>query len=381
MKIVQILVSFLLLYSCFDNEKPEPNPEEPMEFLWEYSYTYEGWGPYMIPTIVGDSLVFITGDNNITCILINSGRVKWTTKVSETWNSTIRNFLYDNRQIYGWQVQEGVFTLNIISGEEVWKYEIGNHDRFGHYHDISFDSYFVGTYDDTTGWFWSFSKDGNVNLRKRIPHAIWSITYLNGKIYCGQGWRDNSILQTVGRVLCLDAINGDSLWAYNTVHGSFISNIPIFDNNVIYSGTVFSESGHNIIVALNADTGDEIWTFSREGQYADYNDIKLVDGVLYCSTNTGVVAISADTGQELWFTEPVFSHNENTLDYWNGYIYIPHTGSLWVLEAETGEIVHKMRGPDKSPVLKVSAGAGKIFVQSSQHLYAFTPYDPEKDND
>jgi len=82
-----------------------------------------------------------------------------------------------------------------------------------------------------------------------------------------------------------------------------------------------------------------------------------------------------------WETQ-VFNPDESSLlAYWDGYVYHPHYGKLYILNGETGEIVHTMRGPDEAYTYQVSAGAGKIFVQSSQHLYAFSPYDPEKDND
>ena len=106
-----------------------------------------------------------------------------------------------------------------------------------------------------------------------------------------------------------------------------------------------------------------------------------MDDTLFCTSSSTVYALDKHTGNLLWETQ-VFNPDESSLlAYWDGYVYHPHYGKLYILNGETGEIVHTMRGPDEAYTYQVSAGAGKIFVQSSQHLYAFSPYDPEKDND
>jgi hypothetical protein len=45
-----------------------------------------------------------------------------------------------------------------------------------------------------------------------------------------------------------------------------------------------------------------------------------------------------------------------------------------VFDAESGELLHVLPAPDGSFFWRVTAGAGRIFAQSSNHLYAFAPW-------
>lgn len=64
-------------------------------------------------------------------------------------------------------------------------------------------------------------------------------------------------------------------------------------------------------------------------------------------------------------------HGEQNIVYLNGYVYHIHSGSMWILEADTGEIVH--REATMSGYL-VTAGDDKIFVQGDYSLRAYTAW-------
>ena len=67
---------------------------------------------------------------------------------------------------------------------------------------------------------------------------------------------------------------------------------------------------------------------------------------------------------------------QSNIAYLDGYVYHSHSGALHVLEAITGEIVHKISiSPDGSQFYNLSAGYGKVFVQSDYALYAYKAWE------
>ncbi len=377
--LISILLLLLIGCSC---EKPtsstNDNPEEPLGLLWEYPYTFISFGPDMAPEPVGDSLVIFTGDHNITCLYSETGEIKWTTRISEIVASSIRKLIFDDSQVYGWQVElgyRGIFALDINTGIKNWEYIASDRDRFGFYQSVCNNTFFISAYNDTISWYLSIQKDGMINYQQKIKHTAWSISCINDndKVYTGHAWFSGPY--SVGKITCFNSADGELLWEYQTWKGGFFKVLSIIEDGVLYNGTVFGSQ--NMVVALNAETGEEVW---KTKVYSCYKMI-MVGDTLFCTSSSTVYALDKRDGNLLWETR-VFNPDETSpIAYWDGYVYHPHYGTLYILDGATGEIVHKMRGPDKLPVYQVSSGAGKIFVQSSRHLYAFTPYDPEKDPD
>ncbi len=365
---LSLAVLLVLITSCFNNKEEPENPEEPLGLLWEYSYSMKGWGPEAQPGLIGDSLILMTGDEYISCLLTDSGDVKWRYSVPGGNVSTIQNLLYDDLQFYGWQYRNGnkLFAVNIETGEENWSI-----DSAGYYENHGLGSeYYYSPYGTR---FFKITLTGEVVETVKSTQPYRSLSYYNNKVYGGQGWPSG--VHDRGRIICYDENTLDSLWSYDSPGGGFNMCYPVFDNGILYIGTVWGSN--NKVFALNAETGDVVW---ETDVYSCYKII-MVGDTLFCTSSSSVYALDKNNGNLLWRTT-VFNPDESSpITYWDGYVYHPHYGKLYILNGETGEIVHKMRGPDEAPVEQVSAGASKIFVQSSQHLYAFTPYDPEKDND
>jgi len=106
----------------------------------------------------------------------------------------------------------------------------------------------------------------------------------------------------------------------------------------------------------------------------------VLDGdVLYYAGGSSVNALDKNTGHVLWEAIIPTTDESSPLAYWDGYVYKAHGGTLFVFDAMTGERVYFTYTFDGNVeyVYQVSTGAGKIFVQTSQHLYAFEPFNPE----
>jgi outer membrane protein assembly factor BamB len=93
---------------------------------------------------------------------------------------------------------------------------------------------------------------------------------------------------------------------------------------------------------------------------------------IYINDGTDVVALDKTDGRRLWTAKfPGGGFDQANLAYLKGFVYHSHSGSFFVLDALSGEIVYRTSLPDRSYAGNVSAGYGKVFVQSDFALYAY----------
>lgn len=189
---------------------------------------------------------------------------------------------------------------------------------------------------DTGAEFWSFPTNG----------AIWGQpTYFEDVIYL------TSLDQNV---YALDAESGDIIW--QTELGGAISAQAVIDpdENLLYVGAY-----DNQMHALDIETGTEKW--QAEATNWIWNAPALANGALYFADSSGqVFAVEAATGEEIW-TSSIDEMREVGNDvlqtperiegaiqaspvYFDGILYIASEGNrvtkeglLVALDAETGE--------------------------------------------
>ncbi len=133
-----------------------------------------------------------------------------------------------------------------------------------------------------------------------------------------------------GTLFALDAATGDEVWTFAT-EGQPIQSSPAVVDGVVYIGSY--DAG---VYALEAETGEELWRF--ETGDAVRSSPAVVDGLVYIGSGDGnVYAIDAETGEEAWRVETggeVYS-SPAVVD---GVVYVgSQAGGLYALEAETGD--------------------------------------------
>ncbi len=95
-----------------------------------------------------------------------------------------------------------------------------------------------------------------------------------------------------GMLLALDADSGDEEWTFDI--GDTSESAPTVANGTVYVG---SEDGH--LYAVDASTGDEEWRFNAGG--AVKTTPTVADGVIYVGSNSETLyAVDASTGDEEW---------------------------------------------------------------------------------
>jgi uncharacterized repeat protein (TIGR01451 family) len=124
-------------------------------------------------------------------------------------------------------------------------------------------------------------------------------------------------------------------WTYAT--GAFVESSPAVVSGVVYIG---SDDGN--LYALNASTGQKLWSFSTGSGQSILDAPAVADGVVYIGSYDGILyALNASTGKELWSfvtgTNPVVGP-PTVMD---GVVYvsggIPET--LYALNASTGKVL------------------------------------------
>ncbi|MCA9071676.1 MAG: PQQ-binding-like beta-propeller repeat protein, partial [Planctomycetaceae bacterium] len=165
------------------------------------------------------------------------------------------------------QGQERVFCLDAKTGDEIWKHE----------YDCNYTiSYPAG------------------------PRCTPTVE--NGKVYT---------LGAMGDLFCLDAENGKVIWSKN-LPKVYDAPLPLWGyagHPLIYKNCVICMAGGNnsAVVALNKETGDEVWT-ALNTQAIGYSPPTLIEAggttQLIIFHGKSLNSLNPETG-ELYWTEPI----------------------------------------------------------------------------
>ena len=100
-----------------------------------------------------------------------------------------------------------------------------------------------------------------------------------------------------GEIIALDTENGDVLWRAE-VEGEVMAR-PAADNNYVIVHTA-----RGMLMALNADTGEQVWTISMEMPNltlrGDSSPVAMSGGVFWGTANGRLAAAIVDSGQLIW---------------------------------------------------------------------------------
>jgi outer membrane protein assembly factor BamB len=149
---------------------------------------------------------------------------------------------------------------------------------------------------------------------------------LNGVIYIGS---DD------GNLYALNASTGQKLWSFSTGAGQRILDAPALADGVVYIG-----SYDGVLYALNANTGKRLWSFST-GPNPIVGPPTVVDGVVYVSGGIPetLYALNAATGKKLWM-DGNWIGGWNSAAVANGVVYIgSFDNSLRAINARTGAVL------------------------------------------
>ena len=353
---------------CSSSPTNNGDSNKKLLLLWEYSYDLDGGAPRVKP-LIHDNMIITSGDNNITSLHANTGDIKWKTPLNHHTSLTNRRFGIADDLIVG-SVLNRLIAWNLITGTEKWSISFKDNLTFA---DLSG----VGVAD---GFFISFGTNGE--LYKTSKNGELEVDWIGIRTY-ESSFYDGNLLLThrsppadgeiqYGVIQSFDFDSMELNWSFEK-HGFMYATrvAPTIENNIVYFGTADGASNlKSGFFALNAQTGEEIW---RQEGINTYSAVLAGDRI-FGVNGQRVWALDKHTGELLWITRGQGGHSESNLDYLDGYVYWAHGGGLHVFDAENGELLHVLPAPDGSFFWLVTAGAGRIFAQSSNHLYAFAPW-------
>ncbi|MBU7017373.1 MAG: YbhB/YbcL family Raf kinase inhibitor-like protein [Theionarchaea archaeon] len=269
-----------------------------------------------------------------------------------------------------------------------WKYDVGSSDEGRIYNLCSMTSPAVV---GTRVYIQDFDHLYCINLLTgnliyEVPADTmypYTPTVADGKIYISEG----------DHFKCLDAGTGDILWEKELPQLLLVS--PFVDSNYVYVTADQSSSSFcsllpcidmvvewSVLMALNKDTGEEVWRYSVDGIPAQGLGFPTgADGSIFfffnsyesdkCFTSkpekSGIACLDARTGALTWKRESILPPPScNTLyPFWMTYykknLYIGGRGVVFCVDVKTQEVVWNHEIPALSPALSV--GNGVIVVR------------------
>lgn len=150
----------------------------------------------------------------------------------------------------------------------------------------------------------------------------------------------------------ITSANIDTLsMVWSAEFGGTLSTVPI-----VADGVVYTQSGSGSVHAVDAETGEAIWTSTATGFNIGPFGAAIADGRVFAVYgSSGVVALDAETGEELWVREIIATPTTgidiqpvvydglvmvSTVPVSIGGIYVGgDRGVLHALDAVTGEVV------------------------------------------
>jgi outer membrane protein assembly factor BamB len=243
----------------------------------------------------------------------NQPEVKWQTKMGST---LLISPLVVEDILYTGSANGDLYALNVETGEEIWSVS-----GFGHLENsgaVSGDVILAGGYsrsvkamDRHTGnEIWSFETENTIQAAPLI---------VGKRVY----------IATYQAVYALDLDFGTLLWGVLTGNEDAFMGAPAYDDGVIYT------TGGKLLLALEADTGKEIWRVEKDEMFLG---LAVANGFVYVGNwNKDIYAFDQATGEERWkfqandelWLPPAV--NEDT-------VYIGNVDTFYALNAQTGEL-------------------------------------------
>lgn len=208
--------------------------------------------------------------------------------------------------------------------------------------------------------------DGLVAYRRDNGQIVWRRSIINGVEASGILQGDHLFFgASDGMFYSISALDGQVEWSFPTR----VENIaePLFQDGLVYFLT-----GANSLFALNAESGKQVWLYSRQDSQAisirGGSKPAFLNGNLYAGFSDGaVVSLNAKTGALKW--EKVLNRNKRFRDLDSAvlvdgeFLYIAgFDDALYCLRSATGDLVWKHGQGGYGPITTLN---DRLFYASS----------------
>lgn len=357
--------SLILILICSCNTSIEPPEEISLKQFWIVEHGTFGTANLE----VRQDTIYATGFPYLYAVSTEKGEVYWNSIIDTEQRMLSKKIFIRNSQIVINQLKV-LKAYNQQDGEELWELD-GKEDigfRENGEHSYTPKGYIFSTYKKSVA---AVSFSGTVEFVQRIDslydvhgvHYEDEVLYINGKYTVHGGL-------TKGMILAKDFATGKEVWRYDTENGGFYEQ-PIIEEEIIYSASK-GNSPKKEVVALNKNSGQLLWR-----TLIDIGAEKVIvtpDNILI-NIGSKLQAFSKLNGSKQWEFSWESSASLFQPVYLSGFVYMSNYYQLFILDAETGELVHTEpvpKGGNKFWHLAVSKD--KLFAQTSSQLIAYEPW-------
>lgn len=322
----------------------------------ELKWSYATGGPiYYSPAVVNGVVYIASYDNKLYALDARSGTKLWSYSAGN-WLSSSPAIA--NGVVYFGSSDNNLYALNASTGAKLWSYTTGGlvwsepvvADGVVYFGSTDGKVYALTARTGTL--LWSFAADSFANAAQ--------LAVANGVAYVGSYG---------GYLYALNAVTGQELWSTPILGG--VLSPPAVANGLVYFG---ADDITDNVYAVNASDGSILWENADCSEDLQASPA-VVDGVVYAYCDNNVLhALNADTGSELWQYDtgrngdaPFFSPAVA-----NGVIYArvgPY--SMGALDARDGSVLWSYLSDSffDDPVV----ANGVVHVGSvDYHMYAFS---------
>lgn len=331
---------------------PEKN-----SIVWSRSL---GWKISASPTVIGGNVYIGAEYSKLYCLDSHSGNLQWEyPEVNPRfWSSAsaVEGNLYIS---YIQADVEYVSCLDAVSGDEMWKRELGSGSVL----------YFISSPTVVDGKIYLGSADSNVYcLNAENGSTIWSFP-TGGSVYSSPAVADGNVYigSTDNSIYCLDADDGSEVWSYST--GS-----QIYSSPAVIDGRVYLGSGNGNVYCLNVADGSEVWIESVGGPILSSPAVAY--GNVYIGMlSGGVICLDGLDGSEQWIipigaviSSPAIADDKVYIGSFDNKVYC--------FDAYTGDEIWYY--PTGNQIVSSPAVAeGAVYIGSDDGIiYTFYPNSP-----
>ena len=373
------LLLALMLVSCSSCDK-KIDSQGDIEIVWKTAIP-EDYYTITTPAVAGETLIFITQNGEFNGFSIYDGSPKW--KAGTGLGKPQANSIITYGENLYYDFFSRTISFNTIDGSFNWSFLKSlpsNHDP-----EILEDDVFTGSLyaDDpliNDGYVYCLDRvSGNQKWARHIARDAAKLKAVpeENRLYVATRWW-NQTGSTDGLLLCLNSLNGDSVWSYDAGSGIF-GKPNIWQNYIL----ITTEDGK--VICINRNDGKEFWSFKAKNGFNVGVTVDSVSNLGYSVANYIVYCFDLQTGNIIWTqgegssdprdNNPPFGTVFHEVVLYKGVIYFFQVGgTLTALDALNGKILYQSYQNYETPFRSgLVIADNKIFVLGNQYIYALKP--------
>jgi outer membrane protein assembly factor BamB len=259
--------------------------------------------------VVSDGVIFVSTLSAIEARDHSTGDLLWT--VSRPLSGS--NVTLDGGVLYVGTFGEGLWALDAATGQEVWRYLFQEEDLSAQppHNVIDATPLIVDgvLYVNGGPWGGVYAVDaatGDEIWRAEIDAGTGAqLSYADGVLFqpverLFDGRRQRGEAPGLSGMVALDAATGQELWSFDTAEGYVAFATPVVTDGVVLLGASTPDNGSGIYFGLDAATGQELW---RIDTLAMWGTSSAASGSMFFLTRGfpgGAYGVDAHSGEILW---------------------------------------------------------------------------------